>query len=97
MIKAKELPLHTLGWEAHLSAPLTPTRTFPIWKPLLSVAFQQGQTLGNGPVGAPGQRETLQALWRILSPQPAGSPRHCADLPEAQFPHPPATPEMVRT
>lgn len=97
MIKATELPLHTLGWEAHLSAPHTPTRTFPLWKPLLSVAFQQGQTLGNRTVGAPGQRETLQALWRILSPQPAGSPRHFADLSEAQFPHPPATTEMMGT
>ena len=61
------------------------------------MAFQEGQALGNGTVGLPGQRETLEALWRIFLPQPAGSPRHFADLPEAQFPHPPVTTEMVWT
>lgn len=63
MIKATKLSLHTLGVrEAHLSAPHTPTRTFPLWKPLLSMAFQEGQALGNGTVGLRGQRETLEAL-----------------------------------
>lgn len=59
--------------------PTPPSRGFPLWKPLLSVAFQQGQTLGNGTVGPLGQGESPSGLREDPPAQAAGSPGHFAD------------------